>query len=64
MVILLRYINEYNQDGGYFAGIFENEELARRSVHHIGRDGYEHEWFEILTENGEFGKFTVNEIYE
>lgn len=48
MFVLLSFHNDYNQHGGYFAGIFDTREAAESSVHHIGRVDYEDRWYEVL----------------
>lgn len=47
MWVLLEYYNEYDQYGGYFAGVFDSYEQALNSVDHIGRRNYEYVWYEI-----------------
>lgn len=47
MFVLLLFVNNYDQEGGYFAGIFSTKELAEKSVDHIGRNNLEWDWYEI-----------------
>ena len=47
LYILLKYFNQYDQEGGYFAGVFDSYEKARNSVHHIGRKDSEFGWYQI-----------------
>jgi hypothetical protein len=47
MFILIKQYNDYDQHGGYFAGVFESRELAEKSVDHIGRIGNEYSWFDV-----------------
>lgn len=45
--ILLYYVNEYDQEGGYFAGAFETREQGVITVDHLGRKDFEHSWYEL-----------------
>ena len=47
MFVLLKFYNDYDQHGGYFAGLFDSEILAEQSVDHIGRRDAEYSWYEI-----------------
>jgi len=47
MWVLLKFYNEYDQHGGYFAGVFEDLEKAEKAVDHLGRKGCEHSWYEV-----------------
>jgi hypothetical protein len=56
MWVLLQEYNDYDQHGGYFAGIFNSYEEAEKAAGgHIGRGGSEYSWFEVdRVEVGEF----------
>ncbi len=45
--IVLTFLNEYEQHGGYFSGVFESFELAANSIDHFGRRNDEYKWYEI-----------------
>lgn len=57
MWVLLKQYNDYNQHGGYFAGIFDTEKQAIASVNHLGRLNYEETWYELI-------KINKNKIYD
>ena len=46
MWVLLQYFNSYDQEGGYFAGIFPSYEECEGAVDHLGRVNWENSWYE------------------
>lgn len=44
--ILLEYYNQYDQYGGYFAGVFNSLKDLKKSVDHLGRVDCEETWYE------------------
>ena len=48
LYVLLYFVNEYDQEGGYFAGVFKSRELAVRSIDHVGRHKWEYSWYEVV----------------
>ena len=47
LYVLLEFYNDYDQHGGYFAGVFPTYEDAKASVDHIGRVHNEYSWYAI-----------------
>jgi hypothetical protein len=52
-VILLRSHNEYDQFGGYFAGIYESEAMALEAIGGVGftqfgRSKWEYTWYDVI----------------
>lgn len=56
MWVLLEHYNEYDQKGGYFAGVFHTPEDAAASVSHIGRKDCENSWYELK-------EYTIGMVY-
>jgi len=54
MTIILRFENEFYQDGGYFVGIYDKEPESPNG--HWGREDYENTWYLKY-------KIEVNKIY-
>lgn len=46
--ILLTFLNEYDQHGGYFSGAFDSLEAATSAVDHVGRKDSEYSWYRIV----------------
>jgi len=44
---VLRFVNEYDQQGGYIVGVYDTREAAVASIDHEGRTAWEYEWFGI-----------------
>ena len=47
MYVLLLFINQYDQEGGYFVGVFGTVAAAKASVDHLGRRYKENTWYEL-----------------
>ena len=48
MYILLKHYNDYDQHGGYFAGVFGTHEEAVAAVDHLDRVDFENSWYELV----------------
>lgn len=49
MWIVTRFINQYDQEGGYFYAAFDFKPKIKdiEGVNHFGRKDWEEEWFEL-----------------
>lgn len=48
MWILLEFFNDYDQHGGYFAGVFDSYDLAKAAAGELGRKGSDYSWYRAV----------------